>query len=61
MLTLSISVQHNPSLRAIRQQKAMQTEKKEVQVSLFVDNMILYLKDLKNSNRELLHPQSSTI
>jgi hypothetical protein len=43
--------------RAIRQQKQVkriQIGKEEVKISLFADNMIVYLSDYKNSNRELL-------
>jgi hypothetical protein len=36
--------------RAIRQEeKQIQIGKEEVKISLFVDHIILYLKDLKNS------------
>jgi hypothetical protein len=31
--------------------KGIQIGKKEVKLSLFADNMILYLRDLKNSTR----------
>jgi hypothetical protein len=44
--------------RAIRQQKeikGIQIEKEEVKISLFADDMIVYLNDHKNSNRELLN------
>ena len=43
--------------RAIRQQmtvKGIQIGKEEVKISLFADDMIVYINDLKNSNRELL-------
>jgi hypothetical protein len=43
--------------RAIRQEKEIkctQIEKEEVKSSLFADDMILYLKDLKNSTKKLL-------
>jgi hypothetical protein len=43
--------------RAIRQQKGVkgiQIRKKEIKISLFADNMIVYLSDHKNSTRELL-------
>jgi hypothetical protein len=43
--------------RAIRQQKdikGIQIEKKEVKISLFADDMIVYKSDPKNSTRELL-------
>jgi hypothetical protein len=42
--------------RAIRQQKeikGMQIWKEEVKISLFADNMIVYISDPKNSTREL--------
>ena len=44
--------------RAIRKQKeikGIQIKKEEVKISLFADDMIVYLSDLKNSTRELLH------
>ena len=44
--------------RAIRQQKevkGIQIGKEEVKVSLFADDMIVYLSDPKNSTRELLN------
>jgi hypothetical protein len=44
-------------LRAIRQEEeiqGIQTGKEEVKLSLFADNMILYLKDPKNSTKKLL-------
>jgi hypothetical protein len=43
--------------RAIRQEeeeKGTQIGKEEVKLSLFIDDMILYLKDLKNSTQKLL-------
>jgi hypothetical protein len=43
--------------RAIRQEqeiKGIQTKKEEVKLSLFADDMILYLKDPKNSTKKLL-------
>jgi hypothetical protein len=42
--------------RTIRQQKEIkgtQIGKKETKVSLFADDMIVYISDLKNSTREL--------
>jgi hypothetical protein len=45
--------------RAIRQQKevkGIQIGKEEVKLSLFADDMIVYLTDPKNSTRELLNP-----
>jgi hypothetical protein len=44
--------------RAIRQQKEMnrlQIWKEEVKISLFADDMIVYISDHKNSTRELLN------
>jgi hypothetical protein len=44
--------------RAIRQQKeikGIQIRKEEVKISLFADDMIVYLSDPKNSTRELLN------
>jgi hypothetical protein len=42
--------------RAIRQEelKGIQTGKETVKISLFADDMILYLKDPKNSTQKLL-------
>ena len=43
--------------RAIRQQKEVkeiQIGKEEVKISLFADDMTVYLSDTKSSNRELL-------
>jgi hypothetical protein len=47
--------------RGIRQKeeiKGIQSGKEEVKLSLFVDDMILYLKDLKNSTQILLDHNS---
>jgi hypothetical protein len=44
--------------RAIRQQKeikGIQIGKEEVKISLFADDMIVYISDIKNSTRELLN------
>jgi hypothetical protein len=44
--------------RAIQQQKeikGIQTGKEEVKISLFADDMIVYISDPKNSTRELLN------
>jgi hypothetical protein len=44
--------------RSIRQQKEVKgihIGKEEVKISLFADDMIVYLSDPKNSTRELLH------
>jgi hypothetical protein len=49
-------------VRAIRQEeeiKGMQIQKEAVKVSLFTDDMILYLKDLKNSIKRLLDTTAS--
>jgi hypothetical protein len=43
--------------RAVRQEqeiKGIQTGKEEVKLSLFADDMILYLRDPKNSTKKLL-------
>ena len=43
--------------KAIRQQreiKGIQIGKEEVKISLFADDMIVYIRDSKNSTRELL-------
>jgi hypothetical protein len=47
--------------RAIRQEeiKGTQTGKKVVKLSLFTDDMILYLKDPKNSTQKLLSTTNS--
>jgi hypothetical protein len=47
--------------RGIRQKeeiKGIQSGKEEVKLPLFVDDMILYLKDLKNSTQILLDHNS---
>jgi hypothetical protein len=44
--------------RAIRKQKeikGIQIEKEEVKISLFSDDMVVYISDPKNSTRELLN------
>jgi hypothetical protein len=48
--------------RAIREEeeiKGIQIRKETVKISLFADDMILYLKDQKNSTQELLDTMSS--
>jgi hypothetical protein len=48
--------------RAIRQEeeiKGKQTGKETVKISLFADDMILYLKDPKNSTQKLLYTINS--
>jgi hypothetical protein len=56
--TLPIPIQHGPGIpsRAIRQEeeiKGMQIDKEVVKLSLFTDDIILYLKDPKK-----IHPKS---
>jgi hypothetical protein len=49
--------------RAIRQQKeikGIQIGKEEVKISLFADDMIVYISDPKNSTREPLSPINSS-
>jgi hypothetical protein len=44
--------------RAIRQQKeikGIQIGKEEIKISLFADDMVVYISDPKNSTRELLY------
>jgi pyrimidine operon attenuation protein/uracil phosphoribosyltransferase len=44
--------------RTIRQQKeikGIQIDKEEINVSLFADDMMVYISNLKNSTTELLH------
>jgi hypothetical protein len=44
--------------RAIRQQKevkGIKIGKEEVKISVFADDMVVYISDLKNSTRELLN------
>jgi hypothetical protein len=48
--------------RAIRQEqeiKGIQIKKEEVKLSLFADDMILYLRDPKNSSKKLLDIKNS--
>jgi hypothetical protein len=59
MPTLPTSIQHSLEFlgREIRQEeeiKGIQTSKETVKVSLFADDMILYLKDPKKSTQKLL-------
>ena len=42
------------AIREIKEIKGIQIGKEEVKLSLFVDDMILYLKDPKKSTRKLL-------
>jgi hypothetical protein len=57
--TIPTPIQHRTEIlaRAIRQEeeiKGIQIGKKIVKISLFADDMILYLKDPKNSTQKLL-------
>jgi hypothetical protein len=48
--------------RSIRQEeeiKGIQIGKETIKISLFEDDMVLYLKDLKNSNQKLLDTRNS--
>jgi hypothetical protein len=59
MPTLPTPIHHSPGIliRAIRQEeeiKGIQTGKEIIKVSLVACDMILYLKDPKNSTQELL-------
>jgi hypothetical protein len=48
--------------RAIRQEqeiKGIQIGKETIKISLFADNMILYLKDPKNSTHKILYTINS--
>jgi hypothetical protein len=52
------NIVHEVIARAVREQKevkGIQIGKEEVKISLFEDDMIVYLRDLKNSTRDLLH------
>jgi hypothetical protein len=55
---LSTSLFRKFKARAIRQQKeikGIQIGKEEVKISLFADDMIVYISDPKHSTRELLN------
>jgi hypothetical protein len=59
VLTIPTPIQHSPEFlaRAIRKEeeiKGIQIGKEMVKISLFADDMILYLKDPKNSTQKLL-------
>jgi hypothetical protein len=59
MLTLPTPIQHSPGIPAItikqeEEIKGIQIGKEIVKVPPFVDDMILYLKDPKNSIQKLL-------
>ena len=58
MSTPATAVQHNTEVlaSAIRQQKeikGIQTGKEEVKLSLFTEDMILYVENLKDSTKKL--------
>ena len=58
------NIVHEVLARAIRQQKeikGIQIGKEEVKISLFVDDMIVYISDPKNSTRELLNLINSLV
>jgi hypothetical protein len=57
--TLSTPVQHSPGIpsqsnKARRRKKGIQIGKQIIKLSLFTDDMILHLKDPKNSTPKLL-------
>jgi hypothetical protein len=60
--TVPTPIQHSPGItRAIRQEviKGIQVGKETVKVSLLAGNMILYLKDPKNSAQKILYTINS--
>ena len=57
--TLITTIQHNlevlaTAIRAEKEVKGIQIGKEEAKFSLFADDMILYIENLKDSNRKLL-------
>ena len=42
------------AIRQLKENKRLKIEKEEVKVSLFADDMIVYMRESKNSTRELL-------
>ena len=59
MPTLTTTIQHSfgsfsHSNQRIERNKGIQIGKEEVKLSLFVDDMILYIENLKESTRKLL-------
>ena len=59
MPTFTITIQHSfgslaTAIRAEKETKGIQIGKEEVKLSLFADDMILYIKNPKNSTRKLL-------
>ena len=58
MFTLTISVQHSvevlvPEIRPGKEKIYIQTVRGEVKLSLYVDDMILYIGNLKESTQKL--------
>ena len=59
MLTLTTTIQHSfgslaTAIRAEKEIKGIQIGKEEVKLSLFADDMILYIENPKDSTRKLL-------
>ena len=59
MPTLTTTIQHSfgsltTAIRAEKEIKAIQIGKEEVKLSLFADDMILYIENPKDSTRKLL-------
>ena len=59
MPTLTTTIQHSfeslaTTIRAEKEIKGIQIGKEEVKLSLFADDMILYMENPKDSNRKLL-------
>ena len=59
MPTLTTTIQHSfwsftTAIRAEKEVKGIQIEKEEVKLSLFADDMILYIENPKDSTRKLL-------
>ena len=59
MPTFSTTIQHSSgrlatAIRAEKEIKGIQTGKEEVKLSLFADDMILYIENPKGSTRKLL-------
>ena len=59
MPTLTITIQHSfevlvTAIRAEKERKGIQIGKEEVKLSLFADDMILYIENPKDSTRKLL-------
>ena len=59
MPTLSTTIQHNfrrfsHSNQKAKERKVIQIEKEEVKLSLFADDMMLYIENPKDSTRKLL-------